>query len=60
VAGGEVTKAAGNWIESKQSMLSQILLMDRESIVNLLVVLPLTVPQLPRKAATLFDDPIPF
>jgi len=62
VAGGEITKAARNWIGGKldQSKRSQILFMDREDIVNLFVVSPLTAPQVPRKAAIQFDDPIPF
>jgi len=58
----EITKAARNWIGGKldQSKRSQILFMDREDIVNLFVVSPLIVPQVPRKAPELFDDPIPF
>lgn len=62
VAGGEITKAARNWIGGKldQSKRSQILFMDREDIVNLFVVSPLTVPQVPRRPSALFDDPIPF
>lgn len=62
VAGGEITKAARNWIGGKldQSKRSQILFMDREDIVNLFVVSPLTSPQVPRKAPIQFDDPIPF
>lgn len=62
VAGGEITKAARNWIGGKldQSKRSQILFMDREDIVNLFVVSPLTSPQVPRKAPLHFDDPIPF
>lgn len=62
VAGGEITKAARNWIGGKldQSKRSQILFMDREDITNLFVVSPLTVPQMPRKASIQFDDPIPF
>lgn len=62
VAGGEITKAARNWIGNKldQSKRSQILFMDREDIVNLFVVSPLTVPQMPRKPPFQFDDSIPF
>ncbi|MGY3083538.1 hypothetical protein [Pseudomonas fragi] len=62
VAGGEITKAARNWIGGKldQSKRSQILFMDREDIVNLFVVSPLISPQVPRKAPVKFDDPIPF
>ncbi|UVM55426.1 restriction endonuclease [Pseudomonas sp. B21-012] len=62
VAGGEITKAARNWIGGKldQSKRSQILFMDREDIVNLFVVSPLTVPQAPKTSHDPFDDPIPF
>ncbi|KPW47377.1 hypothetical protein ALO95_200095 [Pseudomonas syringae pv. antirrhini] len=62
VAGGEITKAARNWIGGKldQSKRSQILFMDREDIINLFVVSSLTVPLVPKKASSQFDDPIPF
>ena len=62
VAGGEITKAARNWIGGKldQSKRSQILFMDREDIVNLFVVSPLTVPQAAKTSHDPFDDPIPF
>ncbi|SOQ02993.1 hypothetical protein CFBP4215_04379 [Pseudomonas syringae pv. syringae] len=63
VAGGEITKAARNWIGNKldQSKRSQILFMDREDIVNLFVVSPLPAPQLPRASHNpVFDDPIPL
>ena len=62
VAGGEITKAARNWIGGKldQSKRSQILFMDRDDIVNLFVVSPLTTPQVPRKPTNPFDDSIPF
>lgn len=62
VAGGEITKAARNWIGNKldQSKRSQILFMDREDIVNLIVVSPLIIPQVPRKPPFQFDDSIPF
>ncbi|KWS74870.1 hypothetical protein [Pseudomonas amygdali] len=62
VAGGEITKAARNWIGNKldQSKRSQILFMDREDIVNLFVVSPLTVPQVPKKPYDPFDETIPF
>jgi hypothetical protein len=62
VAGGEITKAARNWIGGKldQSKRSQILFMDRDDIVNLFVVSPLTTPQVPRKPTSPFDDSIPF
>ncbi|WP_053123216.1 hypothetical protein [Pseudomonas sp. P1.31] len=62
VAGGEITKAAPNWIGGKldQSKRSQILFMDREDIVNLFVVSPITPPQVPIQPPFQFDDSIPF
>ncbi|KAB0483864.1 hypothetical protein SAMN04490202_0879 [Pseudomonas reinekei] len=62
VAGGEITKAARNWIGNKldQSKRSQILFMDREDIVNLFVVSPLTAPQVPKKPHDPFDETLPF
>ncbi|MCK9744973.1 hypothetical protein [Pseudomonas syringae] len=63
VAGGEITKAARNWIGNKldQSKRSQILFMDREDIVNPFVVSPLPAPLMPRASHNpVFDDPIPF
>lgn len=47
IAGGEITKAARNWIGNKLdvSKRSQILFMDREDILNLYVVTSLAVPQ---------------
>ena len=46
VAGGEITKAARNWIGGKldQSKRSQIMFMDREDILNLFVVTNLPLP----------------
>jgi hypothetical protein len=57
VAGGEITKAARNWLGNKldASRRSQILFMDREDILNLFVVN--NVP-LPNKAApSQWEDP---
>jgi hypothetical protein len=62
VAGGEITKAARNWLGSRldQTKRSQILFMDRDDIVNLFVVtnLPLPVGALP--ATDPLDDELPF
>lgn len=62
VAGGEITKAARNWIGSKldQTKRSQIMFMDRDDILNLFVVtdLPLPVGALP--AADPLDNEVPF
>ena len=62
IAGGEITKAARNWIGNTldQSKRSQILFMDRENIINLFVVSPLTVPKMPAKSGVPFDDTLPF
>lgn len=47
VAGGEITKAARNWLGNKldASKRSQILFMDREDILNLYVVTNLPLPE---------------
>jgi hypothetical protein len=62
VAGGEITKAARNWLGGKldQSKRSQIMFMDREDILNLFAVtnVPLPKDALP-KPDPLGDDP-PF
>ncbi|SFB04107.1 hypothetical protein SAMN04515620_11429 [Collimonas sp. OK607] len=61
VAGGEITKAARNWIGNKldATKRSQIMFMDREDILNLFVVTNIPLP-----AAALStlkdDDDIPF
>jgi hypothetical protein len=66
VAGGEITKAARNWLGGKldQSKRSQILFMDREDILNLHVVNRLPLPDRAiAKRRSLVDDPdddIPF
>lgn len=66
VAGGEITKAARNWLGGKldQSKRSQILFMDREDILNLHVVnrLPLPEGAIPRPKSPFddFDKDIPF
>ena len=48
IAGGEITKAARNWLGNKldASKRSQVMFMDREDILNLFVVtnLPLPIP----------------
>lgn len=63
VAGGEITKAARNWLGNKldASKRSQILFMDRNDILNLFVVtnLPLPSAAWPAPKPT-FNDPPPF
>jgi hypothetical protein len=61
VAGGEITKAARNWLGGKldASKRSQIMFMDRDDILNLFVAnnLPLPAAALP---APSLDDELPF
>jgi len=61
VAGGEITKAARNWLGNKldATKRSQVMFMDREDILNLFVVtnLPLPAGALPKSAD---DDDLPF
>jgi hypothetical protein len=63
VAGGEITKAARNWLWNRldASKRSQILFMDRDDILNLFVVtnLPLPSGALPETEPT-DDDELPF
>jgi hypothetical protein len=62
VAGGEVTKAARNWLGNKldAAKRSQIMFMDREDILNLFVVtnMPLPDDALPNSEPP--DDDLPF
>lgn len=61
VAGGEITKAARNWLGNKldATKRSQVMFMDREDILNLFIVsnLPLPAGALPK---TSDDDDLPF
>jgi hypothetical protein len=61
VAGGEITKAARNWLGNAldATKRSQVMFMDRDDILNLFVVtnLPLPSGALP---AALDDDDLPF
>ena len=63
VAGGEITKAARNWIGQQldASKRSQILFMDREDILNLFTVTSLPLPgDAPPPKPLPGDDDIPF
>ena len=65
VAGGEITKAAKNWIGNKldASKRSQIMFMDREDILNLFTVTNLPLPGgavQELQSAEISDDDIPF
>ncbi len=64
VAGGEITKAARNWLGNKldATKRSQIMFMDRDDILNLYVVtnLPLPSGALPPAQADRLDDDLPF
>ncbi len=63
VAGGEITKAARNWLGNKldASKRSQVMFMDCDDILNLFVVTNLPLPRgaLP-EARPLPDDDLPF
>jgi hypothetical protein len=63
VAGGEITKAARNWLGNKldASKRSQLLFMDRDDILNLYVVTNLPLPKgaMPEGLASQ-DDASPF
>lgn len=62
VAGGEITKAARNWLGNKldATQRSQVMFMDRNDVLNLYVVsnLPLPLGALPEAAPQ--DDDLPF
>jgi hypothetical protein len=64
VAGGEITKAARNWLGNKldATKRSQIMFIDRDDILNLHVVtnLPLPPGALPEAAVPSADNDIPF
>jgi hypothetical protein len=62
VAGGEITKAARNWLGNKldASKRSQIQFMDRDDILNLFVVTNLPLPRGAIPAEDVVDDEIPF
>ena len=62
VAGGEITKAAKNWLAQRLdlSKRSQILFMDRDDILNLFVVSSIPLPagvQPPATAAGYDEEP---
>jgi hypothetical protein len=62
VAGGEITKAARNWLGGKldASRRSQIMFMDRDDILNLYVVTNLPLPGAAISGGTVADDEVPF
>jgi hypothetical protein len=65
VAGGEITKAARNWLGGRldASKRSQVMFMDREDIMNLFIVTNVPLPAAalpPSRKGTLIDDDIPF
>jgi len=67
VAGGEITKAARNWIGNAldASKRSQIMFMDRDDILNLYVVTNLPLPadalqQVPASQGSIRSDEPPF
>jgi len=62
VAGGEITKAARNWLGNKldATKRSQILFMDRDDILNLFVVSNIPLPASAQPTTSTFDDDLPF
>ena len=65
VAGGEITKAARNWLGGvlDKSQRSQIMFMDRDHILNLYTAHRLDLPKDAQPSANdpwMFDDEVPF
>jgi hypothetical protein len=62
VAGGEITKAARNWLGNKldATKRSQVMFMDRNDILNLFVVTNLPLPSGALPEAEPLDDDLPF
>jgi hypothetical protein len=62
IAGGEITKAARNWLGNKLDIAkrSQIIFMDRDDIVNLYIVTNLPLPGDVPPPKDTPDDDIPF
>jgi hypothetical protein len=62
VAGGEITKAARNWLGNKldATKRSQIMFMDRDDILNLYIVTNLPLPAGAMPTSAINDDDIPF
>lgn len=62
VAGGEITKAARNWLGNNldASKRSQVLFMDRDDILNLFVVTNLPLPSGAVAELPTADDELPF
>jgi hypothetical protein len=60
--GGEITKAARNWLGGKldASKRSQILFMDREDILNLFIVNNIPLPKAALPIEKPLDDDLPF
>jgi hypothetical protein len=62
VAGGEITKAARNWLGNKldASKRSQVMFMDRDDILNLYVVTNLSLPSGALPQPEPLSDELPF
>ncbi len=62
VAGGEITKAARNWLGNRldASKRSQIMFMDRDDILNLFVVTNLPLPSAAWQGSRPPSDDLPF
>lgn len=62
IAGGEITKAARNWLGNRldATKRSQVMFMDRDDILNLYVVTNTPLPEAALPMAQQLDDEIPF
>ena len=62
VAGGEITKAARNWLGGKldAARRSQVMFMDRDDILNLYIVTNTPLPKGALPPDTSLDDEVPF
>jgi hypothetical protein len=62
IAGGEITKAAKNWLGNKldATKRSQIQFMDRDDILNLYIVTNLPLPSGAISSTATIDDDLPF
>ncbi|MEQ8509169.1 MAG: hypothetical protein RIB43_09215 [Rhodospirillaceae bacterium] len=62
IAGGEITKAARNWLGNRldATKRSQVMFMDRDDILNLYVVTNTPLPEAALPMTQQLDDDIPF
>ena len=62
VAGGEITKAARNWLGQRldAKKRSQIMFMDRDDILNLFISANVPLPKSVQQRQEVLNDDIPF